>query len=217
MLRATELVLPTAPNQYGTTALVESDFDSSLCARLAPFNTIGSQVFFGRLVGGGVSNIAQIALADTNIALQFSLGGFSGSSDYATCFDQYRLRAAAATFSPLYQTFAFGAINPRIWTVIDYDDNAVATRSQLLQYDTCVVSPPGSGVVRTLIPRMAVAAYSGAFTSFANVEAGWIDMASINVAHYGVKVVVEGGVSGQTNLQQYSVDLTTYWEFRATR
>jgi len=35
---------------------------------------------------------------------------------------------------------------------------------------------------------MAVAAYSGAFTSYSNLVGGWIDSASPAVQHYGIKL-----------------------------
>jgi len=37
---------------------------------------------------------------------------------------------------------------------------------------------------------MAVAAYAGSFTSYANMEPQWIDCASPSVQHYGFKCAV---------------------------
>lgn len=49
---------------------------------------------------------------------------------------------------------------------------------------------------------MAVAVYSGAFTSFANAPSSWIDSGSPNVQHYGLKAAVTATAAVQTyNLQ----------------
>jgi hypothetical protein len=188
--------------------------------RLAPFNTIGNQTFFWRSTTD-VSAIAQTALSDAAGTYNFQLGNCPGYADFAATFDMYRLRAAAIMFSPMITTNTSAATAvylPRLFTCLDYDDANTVTRAQIQQYDTCVVSPPGSGIVRVLDPHMAVAAYAaGAFTSFANMENEWIDMASAAVQHYGVKYVVEGGATGQTVLQTYTITVTMFWEFKATR
>jgi len=51
---------------------------------------------------------------------------------------------------------------------------------------------------------MAVAAFSGAFTSYSNVPAGWIDSASPGVQHYGLKLYFESTPFGVISYE-YSV------------
>jgi len=216
---AEELILPTAPNQYGTTALVSSDLSSRVTKHLAPYNTIGNQNYFWRAISDS-GTLVQSTLADAAISLFFTLSATPGSSDFIACFDQYRLRAVSVEFMPMITSTMAASTAvylPRLYTCIDYDDAGTLTRSAIQQYDTCVVSPPGTGVVRTLVPRMAVAAYSGSFTSYANVSDMWLDAASPSVQHFGVKAVLESGPSGQTILQTYLITATSFWEFRATR
>jgi len=217
MHRAMELVMPTEPNQYGSTALIPSDFNSKLTIRLAPYNTIGNQNFFWRSSYDGTDQ-RQVAGNDLTGGLYFVLSNISGYASFATVFDQYRLRCVSVTFSPR-ATAVYSAtdIQPRLWTCFDYDDATAIARSAVEQYDSCVLSPPGTGVVRTIVPRMALAAYSGAFTSYANVEDQWLDISSVNVQHYGVKFVIEAGAAAQTNLVAYALSYTAYWEFRSTR
>lgn len=219
-LRSKKLVSPTYPAQYGSTTLVDSDFNAHVGKQLAPYNTIGNQNFFWKS-NADINPILQTAGADYSINVTPYLDIFPGSSDYKTVFDQYRLRAFTVMFTPQLITspsaLGSGFVFPRLWTVIDYDDTTGITRTQAEQYDTCFVTPPGCGVIRTVVPRIAIAAYSGAFTSYANMGDVWLDIASGGVLQYGIKLVVEGGAVGQTFLQQYSVSITGYWEFRSAR
>jgi hypothetical protein len=214
--KAQELVWPTEPNQFGQVALIKSDFNPALVRELAPYDTIGDQRFYWRTVLDG-SSFTQVALTDAQLAFAFALNQCYGYADLTATFDQYRLKAVSVAFMPNVASLGAGNTTPRLWTCIDYDDNNNVARAAIEQYDTCICAPPGTGVVRTLKPRMAVAAYSGAFTSFANMQDQWIDAASPSVQHFGVKAVMEGGASGQTALQTYTTSLTLFWEFRATR
>jgi len=212
-----ELILPTSPNQFGTNALVDSDFDAKLVKHLMPYNTIGNQNFFWRTVyDAGV--VSQVALSDYLGFVAFQLNQCSGYSDYTTVFDQYRLRAASITISPNYPTLPAPNVNPRLYTCFDYDDNAPITRLTLQQYDSCVIAPPGTGLARALVPRMAIAAYgNGVFTNYANTDPMWVDAVSSGLPHFGVKFVIEAGGTGQTILQVYTVQATCFWEFRSAR
>jgi len=218
MQHVKELILPTAPNQYGTTALVDSDFYVQLLKHLTPYNTIGNQTFHWRAQGD--SMLTQMAGSASNIAFNFQLSTFNGYTDFSATFDMYRLRAVSVRFDPMYKIGNLGTtnINPRLYTVIDYDDSNTIAPGSLVQYDSCVVTPPDCGVVRTLIPRMALAAYAGGvFTSFANAQDQWIDIASPSVQHYGVKASLDPGNAGQTSLQSFTVHIEAFWQFRATR
>jgi hypothetical protein len=212
-----DLILPTAPNQFGRTALIDSDFNSKVLHQLQPFNTIGNQKFLWRSQYD--VQIMQQAAGDVQGNVVFALTNFNGASDYTNVFDQYRLKVASVRFDPMYDSSLFVPpnVNPRLFSCIDYDDANGITAGQLLQYDTAVESPAGTGHVRTLLPRMALAAYSGAFTSYANVADQWIDVASNSVHHYGVKYVVASGNAGQTILQNFIVHVEAFWEFRASR
>jgi len=215
--RAERLIMPTEPNQYGTTALIRSDFSATLTKHLAPYNTLGNQNFFWRSSYDG-SDQKQTPGSDLTGGLYFVFSNISGYSNFATVFDQYRLRAVSVTLSPRAIPVSSPTdIQPRLWTCFDYDDANAINRAMIEQYDSCVLSPPGTGVTRTIVPRMAVAAYSGSFTSYANVADMWLDIASPNVQHYGVKFVIEAGVAGQTNLVMYALSYTAFWEFRSTR
>jgi hypothetical protein len=73
-------------------------------------------------------------------------------------------------------------------SVIDYDDyNSLTGFNQALDYTNVLVTNGKDGHYRRFKPHVAVAAYSGAFTSFLNEESPWIDAASTGVQHFGLK------------------------------
>jgi len=157
-------------------------------------------------------------------AMDFSLSDITGYADLSSVFDQYKLDAVEVRFDPQYTTcdlknYSATVIKPpRLITVIDYDDaNSPASKAVLFAYTTCEVSPPLKSQTRKLKPRMAIAAYSGSFTSYANVQDQWIDAASPNVQHYAVKYAMEGAGVSATSLQQYDITCRYFMSFRATR
>jgi hypothetical protein len=222
MTRVRQLIMPSYPSEQNNISLIPGDFNRQVIQRLISYNTIGNKKIkirqtypAGPLVQGAAIN---------NGTIIFSAGATSDFSGLATVFDQYRIIGASCAFTPQanISTSQVGLgtsqINPRLYTCLDYDDAAGVTVNGITQYDSCVITPPNCGVVRTLLPRLAVASYSGAFSSYANLSGTtWIDVNSPNVQFYGVKYVVDAAATGQTLFQAYDVDVTLYMEFRAIR
>jgi hypothetical protein len=130
-------------------------------------------------------------------------------------FDQYRIDCIR--FSVLPQNNAIGLVTNSttslvpLYHVIDYDDaNALGSATAALAYNNCVTLSPGESLERTFRPRMALAAYSGAFSSYANVDPVWIDVVSTGVQHYGAKIFIPQATVAQTLLQTWDV-VIEYW------
>jgi hypothetical protein len=215
-----EIASPEGCGQWSTTRLVESDFSPRLMKSLNGFSSYGNEIVRTKLPYS-LSTQVQQAGTVTNGAINFQGSLAPGFSDLSGAFDEYRMRAVTLTISPVantYQVPSGGNNTPRLYTVIDFDDSiAPLTIAYLQQYGTCIVAPPSCGVIRSLCPHVANAVYSGAFTSFGNMEAPWIDCASPSVQHYGVKYAIEAGIVGQNVLQSYTFDVTLFMEFRLTR
>jgi len=218
-IRAEQVLLPTAQAQYGTVALATSDLTGPIIRELSKFSTTGTQIYKYRQFYGAVTTSVQLANANTYGSLQFNLAGLDNASAFETLFDQYRIDCVEVTFSPLItMNVTPGIVFPRLYTVIDYDDYVAPTSlAYLRQYDSCIISPPGSGVVRTLCPASALAAYTGTFTGYANRQRQWIDIASPTAQHYGIKFAIEAALTGQTVLQSYDIDIVTYISFKSVR
>jgi len=169
------------------------------------------------------ADVSQVAAADTFMTYRFELNDVSDTADFTDLFDQYRFRAVRIEFRPRFNFSNPGVVTanrlPRFYSVIDYDDNNMPTLiNQLREYQSIKETRWDQDHVRLIKPRMATAALDNTgLTSLANEPAKWIDLAYLTVAHYGIKIAIEGGVGGQTNLQSWSVDLEYMIEFRQVR
>lgn len=117
----------------------------------------------------------------------FSTADFPQFSSWASVFDQYKFVEVEVWITPAtpVQTLVGTAY---FYSVIDYDDaNNLSSIPAVVQYTNLVCSPHTNGHYRKFTPHIAGAVYSGAFTSFANRRPEWIDVASPNVQHYGLK------------------------------
>jgi hypothetical protein len=151
-------------------------------------------------------------------ASAFSLGNVTESTSLSSIFDQYMIERITLVVTPV-QNFSQlpaigGGLNGTLSPMLespDYDDNAAPTVIATLESkNQCRIHFPGDGTfVRSFVPRVALAAYSGSFTSYASSEPIWIDVVSPNVAHYGWKTWVTASQATQTVFSQWSI-LTTY-------
>jgi hypothetical protein len=148
--------------------------------------------------------------------LNFTLASSSISSGQ---WDQYKLLAVRFTVSPDQNavglfTNATTTYTP-LYIVIDYDDSAtLGSVAAAEAYNNCVVLGAGESCSRLFQPRMAVAAYSGTFASFANMADQWIDAASSSVQHYGIKIIIPGATAAQTLLPSWQLSTEYFFAFR---
>lgn len=142
-------------------------------------------------------------------AMYFTLGMLPTYGDFSALFDQYKINKVKVKITPyscssILQT-GVGAANNQagaviIHSVIDYDDATqfganTAGIDQMRQYPSYRTNnffQMGKPIKRYFTPHIAQAAYgSGVFASYANVGPRWIDMASTDVQHYGLKFIAE--------------------------
>jgi hypothetical protein len=138
-------------------------------------------------------------------AIPIYLNLFPTPADFTTLFDQYRILEVKVEFVPTSTAEAV----PPLTTVIDLDDYTAPTSgAQVMQYQTRQTAMPGGIHMRRFRPRVANAAYSGAFTSFASgPSTTWIDAASPSVQYYGLKYWLPA-VSGVTTTPCYTIFVT---------
>jgi len=160
-------------------------------------------------LGWDVTNLTSSLSTVTAGGFYCALSALAGYADWAACFDAYKIVQIRMYFQP-NSTLVSGV---PIQTAIDYDDYAAPGAGALEQYESFQTVPFGQYFERTFNPRIAIAAYSGAFTSFANQRAGWLDMASPNVQHYGIKYFIPIALSVQT----MTVTAQVHCQFRYQR
>jgi hypothetical protein len=127
-------------------------------------------------------------------ALGIALNILPGYAEFTSLFDQYRIMMVEVTFYSPYVTIQATA-TPKLMlhTVNDYDDYTAVTPTAMQEYETYQQRDLSFGkpIHFSFKPRVALAAYSGAFTSYANQGNQWLDVASPAVQHYGLKYALE--------------------------
>lgn len=166
-----------------------------------------------------IATLAAASTGNTVNAFNFTLSALPNSSEFTSLFDQYRILEAVVQFTPYCNqaTFVSAGVSPGfIATVFDYDDsNLPGSFTDLQQYDSYQRNLCTEPFRRILRPRIAVGAYSGTFTSFANMPSKtWIDAASPNVQYYGIKSVIQNNTyPASTNI--YEVEATVTLQCRS--
>ncbi len=165
---------------------------------------------FSRSVGKGTIIASQFEEVK---AYSFALSDLPSYTDFTSLFDQYRIAEIILEFIPVSVPFGESTSStayPSIHSVIDLDDDTLpASVDTLRQYATHQVVPNQKYFRRVLTPRFAVAAYSGAFTSYSQSQPfQWIDSASAGVLHYGVKTGTTPVTTASGQFVLYNVDAT---------
>jgi len=158
-----------------------------------------------------IGTVTSSAAVETDGAITFALNNLTGYTSITSLFDQYRIVGVNIKFVP--SQLVYTAAAQPIYTVLDYDDATPVVVSSLSQYDTLKISPASAYFERSLKPRTAVAAYSGAFTSFGNVTNMWFDSGSPGVQYYGVKY----GILASANAPSWSYIARIHIQARAQR
>lgn len=115
-------------------------------------------------------------------------------SQWAQVFDQYKFVELEAWLEPDFSNLntATNTGLSKFYTVVDFDDaNTPVAITDLMSYSNVIVSQAQNGHYRKWKPHVAVAAYQSTFTGYKNEPAGWIDCASGDVQHYGIKLAMD--------------------------
>jgi hypothetical protein len=121
----------------------------------------------------------------------FTIANISDVNEMAAVFDQYRITHVDVKFIPnVTQAISSTPISGGVYSAIDLDDaNLFTSITDPLDYNSVSLWKPMETIQLSFKPRVAVAIYgSSVFGSFANSAPMWIDAASTNVEHYGLKM-----------------------------
>lgn len=166
------------------------------------FNIVQSNIIRSWLTGNSAVNVGA--------SKAFLISDLSQVSSLLSVFDQYRLMQAEVWLTPT-QTYTGNTTPTTVYTALDYDDaNVITNESAMLQYENVTVTIITDGVYRRFRPHQALATYSGAFTSFANVVSQWNDAASTNIQHYGFKAMI----TPNSLAPVFDLTIRTWYQFR---
>lgn len=144
----------------------------------------------------------------------FAINQINDIADIAAVFDQYRIDWVEFLLQPGTINSNLASDLGQLVSVVDFDDSSnPSSIGNLFDYNNAVVTLGNFQHYHKFRPRIATAAYSGAFSSFANSPSQWIDMASPGVQHYGVKV----GWSPTIAVLNASIFIRLHVSFRSTR
>lgn len=167
------------------------------------------------------NNIVQSSLANIYTSFAFTLNDIPQVATFTALFDMYKIDKVVMTIYPQSMQTNSGAnvVSENLGLyVLDYDDAAsLPSYSAGAEYENVKYFQVSSNkpIVITVKPRIAMAAYNGAFTGYANTRAQWIDCGSPGVQHYGIKVVVPIGAANY--LQNFYVNSVYYFSFKNVR
>jgi len=143
--------------------------------------------------------------------LAFIVNSLDNFSAMAQVYDQYYIHLIESLIQPAASETLTSAQVGDYVTAVDIDDaTAPSTYVQLAAYSSAQSSRGTMSHFHRWQPEFAISAYSGAFTSFASTK-GWIDCASPNVQHYGLKAFTD---QSQTS-QNYIVYIKYHVLFRS--
>lgn len=128
----------------------------------------------------------------------FTLADITAYTNLTTMYDQYKFEMIHITFDPVVQlgSPASSYSYSDLFVAIDYDDaNVPASVATLYAYDTVRRVTPCHRHKFSFTPKIALAAYNGAFTGYTSQKPMFLDCASSSIQHYGIKV----GIPQNTN------------------
>lgn len=133
--------------------------------------------------------IATSTTVPTFGASTFVISSFDNYLQYLNLFDQYRIDSIEVWIEPACGPAQSNTSVGQLYSAIDLDDaNTPTTIVSVEDHQSCLTTSTMAGHYHRWAPHVAVAVYSGTFTSFSNSPPTWIDAASPNVQHYGLKL-----------------------------
>jgi hypothetical protein len=146
------------------------------------------------------ASISSSPTATTEYNIAFSLGQWSNYSQITALFDQYCIHSVVVNIST-EAIFTAVAGAGRLTTAIDYDNVANLSNEGSIQAfgsaETVTVTP-GMNHQRYVEPCVTSSLYQTTGTGYSSQRL-WIDAASQNVPHYGLRVLFyNNNVSGLT-------------------
>lgn len=163
---------------------------------------------------------ALTATAGTTVfdAGAFRLSSLPDASDFTALYDQYRIKAIRWQLMPRGNSSDLGtagAQQTRLFSVIDYDDGVIPTTiNQLCQYQNLKVTSTTQQHVRYFKPMIRREINNGGGGTANEPARAWLDVANSTVDHLGVKLALQGPVSGTIT---YDVLVTYYLAFKNVR
>lgn len=174
---------------------------------------------------GGTNFLQQVNTGGFAFAIAHSLQDLPQRTQFTSLFDQYRFEEIELHFLPFTSenttTNTATNIAQASQFVLDFDDSVLlADENAATEYSSCQTAMNYDAIVVRFKPAVSPAYYSsGAFTGYGTEpsDKAWLDCASTNIIHYGVKGWVGGLVATSTMVAGWQVYGQYTISFRNTR
>jgi len=152
-----------------------------------PPKQIGNQIYWIEEIVTSTTGTSTTTFVENNSF--FNMGQLTDASMVAGVFDQYCIYSVTCAIS-IDGSSPTGVL-ATVLTAIDYDNIASIGPSGIIGYSNCSETciSGSASLIRYIKPCLAVAVYSGAFTSFATQRC-WVNSNSLNVQHYGLRCII---------------------------
>lgn len=159
----------------------------------------------------------------TGQGINFQLGNVPANAEFTALYDQYQIKAVKITLIPrISGNFVTDNTSTaqmgNVWSVLDYDDgNTPANLAVLLQYQNLKRTRLGQVHTRYLKPAVTQEIYAtGIATAYSPKKNVWLDVANVNVEHYGMKLWLDAMPAGGVTVT-YDATVKYYLAFKNVR
>jgi hypothetical protein len=150
----------------------------------------------------------------THVAPGWTLAGVDQYTALTAVFDQYMCPELEIWLIPNQSQASSLSLDGLSYSVLDFDDNTPLTSvAQYGDYSNCVTGTVASGHYRHFTPHIAMNVYGSGFGAYGNQRLQWLDAASPNVNHYGVKF----GVTASSSTVTFDLIVRARILFKSTR
>lgn len=159
--------------------------------------------------------------------LDFRFSDIPNVTSMSTLFDSYRINKVVVSFTPVHNispTNSLGtpadSIPTPLYTIVDYDDSAApTTQTEVEQYETVKQTAAFRPHYRSLTPAVAQAVYrTGVTFAYMPAYKKWLDLATNDVPHYGLKGMILGNSTPANNAKcAWNVRATYYISLKGVR
>lgn len=167
---------------------------------------------------------------DGFFSIKFLLSDLPQASTLGSLFDAYRINRVVISFTPMLGAYtgingvsaaSTGTFDEPLYTVLDRDDISVPTSlSQLEEYESLKMTPSYRKHKRVFTPAIAAEVYkaSGVTNGYSQKYKQWIDIASNDTDHYGIKGCIQGpSTAGNARRAAWMVRAKLYFQCKQVR
>lgn len=156
--------------------------------------------------------------ADSFVGLNFRLSQVPNVTDFTNLYDQYKICGVKLEVIPQFDNAQVATPATNIVTqnfhVTDYDDSTTPPNMDALMQHQDVKRVPSTRIIKKYIkPCFASQIFNTGITSTYGARRGWIDCATPDTEHYGMKF----GFTSNPNAMRYGLRMTFYLAFKQVR